>query len=586
MEYTCYGMRNKADPDTMSMYDLYNNLKVYEPEVKEMSSSNSSTQNMDFVSSSNNNNTNGAVNTALGVYTFSTQVNTTNIDNLSNAVIYAFLSSQPSSPQLVNEDLEQIHPDDLEEIYLRWKMVMLTMRAIRFLKKTGRKLTVNGNDTIGFDKSNENFMPSKLELSYIGLDKFVDKPVVENCDAKTSETKPKDIRKNNDAPIIKEWVSDDEEEEITQPKIKYKTVKPSIPKIEFVKPKQPEKKARKIVKQENPQMDLQDKGVIHSGCSRHMTKNMSYLTGYEEIDGGYFTFGGNPKGGKITGKAKRRNRTLIEAARTRLADSKLPTSFWAEAFNIACYVQNRVLVVKPHNKTIYELFHGRTPALSFMKPFVCLVTILITLDHLGKFDGMADEGFFVRYSMNSKAIRVFNSRKRIVEENLHIRFSENTPNVLGSGPYWLFDIDTLTRTMNYEPVVAGTQSNGFAGTKACDNVGRARKEKEHVKDYILLPLWAADPLFSKIQRVLKMMDSNLQLIVERRLMRIQVKEVNAEIKSMMIMLTTNNINAASTNGVNVFSENISNKLPFDPNMPVLEDIRTFDFSSDHVDDDE
>nr|GFB60407.1 hypothetical protein [Tanacetum cinerariifolium] len=115
--------RNKADLDTMRMDDLYKNLKVYEPEVKGMSSSSLSTQNMAFVSSLNNNsrNTNGAVNTANGVSTASTQVNatySTNIDNLSDGVICAFYASQPNSPQLVHEDLEQIHPDDMEEIDL------------------------------------------------------------------------------------------------------------------------------------------------------------------------------------------------------------------------------------------------------------------------------------------------------------------------------------------------------------------------------------------------------------------------------------------------------------------------------------
>ncbi|GJT19316.1 putative ribonuclease H-like domain-containing protein [Tanacetum coccineum] len=169
------------------------------------------------------------------------------------------------------------------------------------------------------------------------------------------------------------------------------------------------------------------------------------------------------------GVAERRNRTLIEAARTMLADSKLPTTFWAKAVNTACYVQNRVLVIKPHNKTPYELFHGRTPTLSFMRPFGCPVTILNTIDHIGKFDEKDDEGFFVGYSLNSKAFRVFNSRTRIVEENLHINFSENTPNIIGSGPSWFFDIDALTKTMNYEPVVA--QSNNFADagcTPSCD----------------------------------------------------------------------------------------------------------------------
>ncbi|GKF67762.1 ribonuclease H-like domain-containing protein [Tanacetum coccineum] len=106
-----------------------------------------------------------------------------------------------------------------------------------------------------------------------------------------------------------------------------------------------------------------------------------------------------------------------------------------------------------------------------MRPFGCPVTILNTIDHLGKFDGKADEGFFVRYSLNSKAFRVFNRRTRIVEENLHIRFSENTPNVVGSGPDWLFDIDALTRTMNYKPIVAGTQSNGLADSESSQDDG-------------------------------------------------------------------------------------------------------------------
>ncbi|GJY29780.1 putative ribonuclease H-like domain-containing protein [Tanacetum coccineum] len=105
------------------------------------------------------------------------------------------------------------------------------------------------------------------------------------------------------------------------------------------------------------------------------------------------------------GVAERKNRTLIKAAKTMLADSLLPTTFWAEKVSNACYVQNRVLVTKPHIKTPYELLHGRPPSISFMKPFGCLVAILNTLDPLGKFDGKTDEGFFVGYSINSKAFR-------------------------------------------------------------------------------------------------------------------------------------------------------------------------------------
>ncbi|GJS03491.1 ribonuclease H-like domain-containing protein [Tanacetum coccineum] len=453
------------------MDDLYNNLKVYELEVKGISSSSSSTHNMAFMSSSNNNsgssnevvNTSYTVNTAYGVSTASTQVNTansSNVDNLSDAVIYAFLASKPNSPQLVTEDLQQIHPDDIEEMDLRWQMAMLTMRARRFLKNTGRRLIVNSNENIGFDKSkvecynchkkghfarecrasrnqdyknkestrrnihvetststalvlcdglggydwsdraeegpnyalmaysssssnsevsnnsncsksyvktietlksqydqlhkdfkkyelmvlayktglesveeklevykaNEsiysqdikvlkfeieckdiairelrkkleiaqkekdgiqfnvdkfenaskslnkliesqivdnckkglgynavpppyigNFMPPTPDLYFTGLDEFVIKPVVEN--RKSDEEVSKVVRKSNDSPIIEDWVSDSEEENVSQTKTEKKTVKPSIAKIEFVKPKQQEKTARKTVKQ-------------------------------------------------------------------------------------------------------------------------------------------------------------------------------------------------------------------------------------------------------------------------------------------------------------------------------------------------
>ncbi|GJW48890.1 hypothetical protein Tco_0080536 [Tanacetum coccineum] len=346
---------------------------------------------MAFVSSNNSGSTNEVVNTTHGVFVVSTQVSTassTNVDNLSDAVIYAFFSSQPNNPQLANEDLQQLHPNDLEEMDLRQQMAMLTMRARRFLKNTGRKVTINGNETIGFDKSksdqadegptnyalmaysssssdsevsndstcsksclqsveerlefykkNEsvyvekinglkwdiqvgeitigelrkkleivqkqscskqqaliplvdptsmdveflsmckfnvnkfenaskslnkiiesqivdnckkglgynavpppligNFMPSKPDLSFTGLEEFTSEPVVikhvvKNSKAKASEAKPKAVRKNNGAPIIEDWVSDDEEEDVSQPKIQKKTVRPSIAKIEFV----------------------------------------------------------------------------------------------------------------------------------------------------------------------------------------------------------------------------------------------------------------------------------------------------------------------------------------------------------------
>ncbi|GJZ30998.1 hypothetical protein Tco_0576045 [Tanacetum coccineum] len=140
---------------------------------------------------------------------------------------------------------------------------------------------------------------------------------------------------------------------------------------------------------------------------------------------------------------------------------------------------------------------GRPPLIDFMKPFGCPVTILNTRDHLGKFDGKADDGYFVGYYVVSKAMRVFNKRIGIVEETLNIRFLENTPNVKGNGPDWLFDVDSLSISMNYMPVAAGNRTNGIAGTT--DNIvaGQAQKEKEPEQEYILIPLCTTDPLISQ-----------------------------------------------------------------------------------------
>nr|GEV48674.1 hypothetical protein [Tanacetum cinerariifolium] len=581
--------RNKPDLDSMSMEDLYNNLKV-----------NAS--------------------------------NSTNIDNLNDAIIYPFLASQSNSSQLINEDLEQIHPDDLKEMDLKWQTAMLTMRARRFLKNTGRKLNLNGNETIAFDKTkvdcynchkrghfsrecrapraqdnrnkestrrnvpgettnssalvscdrvggydwsdqaeegpnyalmeystsssgygvltdsncsktclktvetlksqNEQLLKDikkselmvledikklkfeihcneitirelrkkleivqrrkdgiqltieKLENASNSLNKLIDSQTVDNCkkcfvynavppphtvetlNAKTNEEVPKVVKKDNGALITEYWKSNDEDESVSQPKIEKKTVKSSVAKrvntirnkhVNTARPKAVVNTAKpkavlNAVKDNkgNPQLDLQEKGVIDCRCLMHMTGNMSYLTYYKEIDRGYVAFGDNLKGGKITGKCTIRtgevdfeNVYFVKELKFNLFSvsqivsrknnmysanikniipkegltclfvkatsnesrlwhrrlghlnfktmNKLVKGNFAEAVSTACYVQNRVLVVKPHNKTPYEIFHDRTPMLSFMRPFRYPVTILNTIDHLDKFDGKADE---------------------------------------------------------------------------------------------------------------------------------------------------------------------------------------------------
>ncbi|GJX16426.1 hypothetical protein Tco_0217258 [Tanacetum coccineum] len=430
--------RNKPEIDTLSLDDLYNNLKIYEPEVKGTSSSSTNTQNVAFMSSNSTSSTNGAVNTAHGATTASTQataVNSTIIDNLSDAVICAFFASgyannegkkilelhwkevfseraprnqenrnrentrrvmpveTTTSNALVSCDgsvykkNESVYEKDIKvlkhEIHLREVAITDLRRKLELAQKQKDEIQLTVEN---FENSSKNLsklidcqivdkckiglgynvvptpytgnlMPLKPNFSFSGLEEFtsepiVIKPVAENSEAKASKAKPKAVRKNNCALIIENWVSDNEEDDVPQTKIEKKTFKPSFAKIEFVKHKQQEKTTRKTVNhvmqnrqnihtprgnqrnwnnmmpkalvnaakpkvvvnaarpkvvvnavKENNVNDVKasacwDQGVIDSGCSTHMIRNMSYLTDYEEIDGGYVTFKGNPKGGK------------------------------------------------------------------------------------------------------------------------------------------------------------------------------------------------------------------------------------------------------------------------------------------------
>nr|GEW21720.1 hypothetical protein [Tanacetum cinerariifolium] len=323
----------------------------------------------------------------------------------------------------------------------------------------------------------------------------------------------------------------------------------------------------------NPQQALKDKGVIDSECSRHMTGNMSYLSDFQELNGGYVAFGELkfnlfsvsqmcdkknsvlftdteclvlssdfklPDASQVLLRVPRENnmynvnlRNIVPSRDLTCLFTKaivdesnlwhrrlghvnfktinklvtgnlvrgLPSKVFtndnscvacrkgkqhrplAEAVNTACYVQNKVLVTKPHNKTPYELLHGRLPSIGFMRPFGCPVTILNTLDPLGKFQGKVDEGFLIGYSAYSKAFRIFDSRTRIVQETLHVNFMENKPNVAGFGPAWLFDIDSLTQTMNYHPVLTENQTNSHAGFQDTEKAG-----EEGTQTYVLFPV--------------------------------------------------------------------------------------------------
>ncbi|GJZ86785.1 putative ribonuclease H-like domain-containing protein [Tanacetum coccineum] len=199
------------------------------------------------------------------------------------------------------------------------------------------------------------------------------------------------------------------------------------------------------------------------------------------------------------GVAERKNRTLIEAARTMLADSKLPTMFWTEAVRTACYVLNRVLVTSPHNKTPYALLTGNIPSVSHFKPFGCHVTILNTSDHLGKFDGKADEGYIVGYSASNKAYRVYNVPTKRVEETMNLRYLEEKPNVQGLGHEWYFDLDYLTDSLGYKRdkanQSAGTHeaSTNPAGTQDADSDSECDEQVIIIPSYPSHSIQEAEP---------------------------------------------------------------------------------------------
>nr|GEV77809.1 hypothetical protein [Tanacetum cinerariifolium] len=539
------------DLEDQSLDDLFNSLKIYEAEVKSSSTTSPTTQNIAFVSSQNIDSTNESVSVVASVFAASTKVLVSalpNVDTLSDAIIYSFFASQSNSPQLDNDDLKQIDADDLEEMDLKWQMATLTIVMVleamigAFKQKKNQPTMPSWHSTLQvlpvlimssesdvsmlaspvYDryKSGEGyhvvpppytgtFMPPKPDLVFHDAP-TINETVLTTFNVIRSTTKPtQDLSQSNrlSAPIIEDYVSDSEDESEGEPmpiqkdcnyyekKMVQKPVRnhamrrnhQHYTRMTYLNPQRHVvpivvlTRSRLVpltaARPGNPQHALKDKGVIDSGCSRHMTENISYLSDFEEINGGYVAFGENPKGGKITSKGKTRT------------DSLLSISFWDEAVNTTCYVQNRVLVTKPHNKTLYELLLGRTPSISFMRPFGCPVTVLNTLDPLGKFDGKADEGFLVGYSVSSKAFRVFNSITRIVQENLHTNFLENQHNVAGSGPTWLFDIDTLIKSMNYQPVLAGNQPNASAGIQ--EHFDADKERERNVQQYVLFPLWSS-----------------------------------------------------------------------------------------------
>ncbi|GJY85294.1 putative ribonuclease H-like domain-containing protein [Tanacetum coccineum] len=548
-----------------------------------------------------------AVNNPHGATTASTQataVNSTTIDNLSDAIIYAFFASQPNSLQLDNEDLQQIHLDDLEEIDLRPKAVVNAAKPKAVVNAARPKVVVNvvkGNN-VNVVKASACWVWKPKNKGNPQMD-LQDQGVIDK-DMLPLEVTPKEGK--SQAEVQSKLLTDESHVLLKVPRknnMYSVDLKNIVPKggltCLFAKATSDESKLwhrrlghinfktmNKLVKgnlvrglpsklfENNQTCVACQKGKQHRASCKSktclvvtddysrfswvfflVTKDetsgilKSFITGVENL------IDQRVKVIRCDNGTEFKNKDMNQfyerkGIKREFSVARTPQQNGAKAVNTACYMQNRVLVIKPHNKTSYELFLDRKPALGFMRPFGCPVTILNTIDHLGKFDGKADEGFFVGYSINSKAFRVFNSRTRIFEENLHVQFSENRPNIVRNGSNWLFDIDALTKLMNYKPVVVGNQSNGNAGTKACDDAGDNEKVVTEEPGKEDGDLSNKNDSVNSTNNINTTSDGN----------------------------STNNVNTVSstvnTTGieVNAVGTNASIELPNDLNMPELEDI--------------
>ncbi|GJV27402.1 putative ribonuclease H-like domain-containing protein [Tanacetum coccineum] len=347
------------------------------------------------------------------------------------------------NPQLENEDFQQMDGDDLEEYDLQWQVAMLTVRnqVIRYTPENDRFLK-NGYKVV--PPITGNLLTPRADISFAGQtnDANTEKP------KSASESVVPNPKINRDRVIIEDWNSDDEEEMNEVQTVRTETHTAYRKYVDHVSKTMCIHSSRRL----RPIQDLVDQDQDD-----------------EDFQGRLCGFWNDPKGSKV----KR---------------VKCP-------FTESVLDESQVVLRAPRKDDVYSLdlkniipSRGNSPSISFMRPFGCPLTILNTLDSLGKFDGKSDEGYLLGYSTTSKAFRVYNKRTKRVEENLHINFLEDQPNVAGTGPNWMFDLDFLTNSMNYIPVSVENQVNVDAGTQDSYVAGSSGKDKGPTQEYILLLL--------------------------------------------------------------------------------------------------
>nr|GEY35523.1 hypothetical protein [Tanacetum cinerariifolium] len=598
-------IRNRSDLDTMSLDDLYNHLKVYEPEVQKKLVS----QNMAFISSAKNNSGNGEVNTA-SIPTASTQVFPASANvvaaSISLDTACAYIAFQSNGSQIKYEDINQIDEDDIKEMDIKWSALTAIRWATllgsaghpgaktRVEEKTSNRVpkALMAIDRVGWDwsymanKEEDHALVAKQEapieftlMAKSSSDTEVEARLIEfknqeikfyekirglefKVESKDNRIKRltkelEELKKEKEGlnskltgfqsaskdldTLLGSQRSDKNKEGLgyiivpPPPAQVYSPPKKDIdsfiskrgdssesimskPMIKFVKATDSPTEV-KISKLET----VRKPSVKYAKMYRNTTKSPK-----EHFDGGYVSFG---QGGcKITGKG------TIKTGKLEFKNVYFVKDLKYNMFSVSqiCDNQNSVLFTDsecimlgrdfklrddtnvllrtPRQHNMYsidlnhivphkdltclvtkasadesELWHRRLGHLNFKTINRNFITEIENLKDL-KFEAKGDEGYFIGYSMSSKAFRVFNKRTKRVEENLHVDFIKNKLIEKGAGLNWLFDIDTLTNSMNYVPVVsAGTIFTNFLGTKEATSQD-VKKDVSSLR-YIVLPNW-------------------------------------------------------------------------------------------------
>nr|GEW55896.1 retrovirus-related Pol polyprotein from transposon TNT 1-94 [Tanacetum cinerariifolium] len=640
----------------------------------------------------NTSSTNEAVNIAYDVSTASSQGQNF-ASTYDDDVMFSVFGNQSNIPQLDNEDLEQIDTDDLEEMDLKWQSYQdeegptdVTLMAFSSLDSTCLDTEVRDNSITEFKNKLKESLKEKYDLK-LKLEKFEtsSKNLTNLLNSQLSskdknglgydsQLTKRDLSNKSD---VFESTSDSSvnknKKDNNQANDRYKVGEgyhaipppytgnfmPPRPDLSFAglddfvfksaisepitSVHETKTSTSKTSKERKYMFNNKGKAIGQREVRPDMMGNKSFLTDYQEIDGGFVAFGGSPKGGIIlrkgtirTGKLDfedvyfvkelkfnlfsvsqmydKKNNVLFTKTKCLVLspDCKLPDENqvllevprWNNMYSfdlknivptggIENKINHRVKIIRCDNgiefknseinqfcqmKGIKRKFSvARTSQQNRVaerknRTLIEAASILNTLDHLGKFKGKDDEGFLVGYSINSKAFRVFNSRTRRVKENLHIKFLENKPNVAGRGLEWLFAIDSLTNSMNYEPVTAGNQTNNDVGIEINANAGKAGQEKESDHEYILLPFMPLSTQISYDKDAGDVPDKGDDGVSKASGIHDQD---NTDSSTQNVGTAEPSINNANIN-INMGSLNINTVGPNDPLMPSLEETGIFD----------